>query len=365
MYDIKSVLVELAEQGSLPDWLIRSGIRQLLKTRLKQVATGDCEINAALRQQFIEAMNKAPIAPLQEIANEQHYEVPSEFYALILGNHHKYSCCYWKNDSCSLEEAEADSLRMTCERAQVGNNMDILELGCGWGSLSLWIASHYPDCRITAVSNSRSQREFIEARARLDKLDNLVVITCDMNEYVADRQYDRVISIEMFEHMRNYHELLARINGWLESDGKFFMHIFCHRSTPYSYEVRDSFDWMSKYFFTGGIMPSDDLPKHFQDHLRCSSHWRWNGQHYAKTLEAWLENMDERQSAIIEILAHIYGADHSRRWWMRWRIFFIACAELFAYNNGQEWWVSHYLFEKREQQELPDQYTNFDEAHAA
>ena len=225
--------------------------------------------------------------------------------------------------------------------------MDILELGCGWGSLTLCMARTFPDSRITAVSNSRTQRDCITRMARQQNLHNVEVITCDMNDFSNSKQYDRIVSVEMFEHMRNYRALLERVSDWLKPGGRFFMHIFCHRDAPYAFEERDATDWMSRHFFSGGMMPSDDLPLYFQDHLQIVRQWRWDGRHYEKTANAWLQNMDRMKPVLLPLFQRTYGQDSAGQWWMRWRMFFMACAELFGYADGQQWWVSHYLFEKR------------------
>jgi cyclopropane-fatty-acyl-phospholipid synthase len=224
--------------------------------------------------------------------------------------------------------------------------MDILELGCGWGSLTLWMAAQYPASRIVAVSNSQQQRHFIEAQAQHIGLGNIEVITCDMNDFSIAERFDRVVSVEMFEHMRNYQRLFARVADWLKPGGRFFLHIFCHRSVPYAFIDQGPGDWMSRHFFTGGMMPSDDLPLHFQSHMQLLQQWRWNGRHYHDTANAWLDNMDRRREQVWPLLEDVYGEKYTQQWWMRWRMFFMACAELFGYEDGQRWWVSHYLFEK-------------------
>jgi cyclopropane-fatty-acyl-phospholipid synthase len=291
-------------------------------------------------------MDLAPVAPLPQLANEQHYEVPTAFFLKVLGKTRKYSCCHWDEGVTNLDMAEQEALRITCEHASLQDGMDILELGCGWGSLTLRMAKQYPHSRITAVSNSSSQREHIMLQALAQRLANIEVITCDMNSYMAQRAYDRVVSVEMFEHMRNYRLLFERISSWLKPGGRFFMHIFCHRDIPYAFEDQNATDWMSRHFFSGGMMPSSDLPLYFQDHLRIRQHWHWSGLHYEKTANAWLRNMDANRAAIWPILEQTYGADCARQWWMRWRMFFMACAELFACDNGQQWHVGHYLFDK-------------------
>lgn len=335
----------LAERGCLSDSIIRAGIRQLLKKRLNEIEAADCERGQARLMAFITAMQQAEIAPLPALANAQHYEVPAEFYHYCLGQHRKYSSCYWNKQTATLDAAESLALAETAAHAQLEDGLSILELGCGWGSLSLWMAEHFPNAKITGVSNSNSQREYILAQASERGLCNLTIVTADMNVFETDARFDRIVSVEMFEHMRNYQALYARVAQWLKPGGLFFKHIFVHRDTPYAFEVHSEEDWMSQYFFSGGMMPSDDLPHYFQQDLRLIQQWRWDGTHYAKTANAWLKNMDQHQADLTPVLQQTYGQD-AELWRQRWRIFFMACAELFGYNKGQTWWVSHYLFEK-------------------
>jgi cyclopropane-fatty-acyl-phospholipid synthase len=282
-------------------------------------------------------LRDGPVAPVPEKANEQHYEVPAEFFLGALGRHLKYSSAYWPVGVESLDEAEATMLALTCERADLQDGQEILELGCGWGSLTLWMAEHYPNARITAVSNSASQREFILGRAP----GNVEVITADMNEFDVDRKFDRVVSVEMFEHMRNYDELFRRVARWLKEDGKLFVHVFCHKEHAYPFETEGDDNWMGRYFFTGGQMPSFDLFRSVQDSLALEEAWEVNGTHYGKTSEAWLENLDARRDAVLPVLERTYGRKEAARWFHRWRLFFLACAELFAFRSGKEWVVSH------------------------
>jgi cyclopropane-fatty-acyl-phospholipid synthase len=333
--------------GFVPDSVIRVGIRRLMKQRLEEIHAHDCERAAELTADFVRMMDASEVAPVPHLANEQHYEIPADFYAHTLGRHRKYSSCWWPEGVDNLDDAEAAALRATCERAGLEDGMDILELGCGWGSLTLWMAEHYPRSTVTAVSNSGSQRDYILAEADERGLSNVGVLTRDMNDFELEQRFHRVVSVEMFEHMRNYRLLFERVANWLHDDGRFFMHIFCHRSTPYEFVDRGPGDWMSRHFFSGGIMPSDDLPHRFQDHLVLEDRWRWAGGHYEKTANAWLANMDARRAEVMPVLARTYGEDEAQRWWMRWRIFFMACAELFGYDDGQEWWVGHYLFRRR------------------
>jgi cyclopropane-fatty-acyl-phospholipid synthase len=339
--------ISWTEQGLVPDVVIRTGIRRLLKERLAEINADDIERVAADTAKFVAMMDAGPVAPLPEKANEQHYEVPSAFFGHALGKHRKYSSCYWDANTTSLDEAEAAALAITCERAELADGQHILELGCGWGSLSLFMAARYPNARITAVSNSNSQREYILGQAAQRGLRNLAVITCDMNDFDIAERFDRIVSVEMFEHMRNYRKLFARLHGWLAPQGKFFMHIFAHRSTPYEFVDQGASDWMSRHFFSGGIMPSNDLPLYFQDHLQLKQRWMWSGTHYEKTANAWLANMDANRDAVLPLFAQTYGAASAEQWFHRWRIFFMACAELWGYRNGQEWFVAHYLFERR------------------
>jgi cyclopropane-fatty-acyl-phospholipid synthase len=338
--------INWVEQGLVPDAVIRTGIRRLCEQRLNEIAAGNCETAALTAEAFVRSMDNSDIAPLPHLANEQHYEVPAEFFALALGPHRKYSSAWWPGSTTTLAKAEAMALAASCEHAALADGQAILELGCGWGSLTLWMARHYPNSRITAVSNSHSQRAWILGEAKRRGLSNIEVVTADMNHYSAEQRYDRVVSVEMFEHMRNWRALFARVHDWLQPGGRFFMHVFCHRSTPYAFVDSGPSDWMGRHFFSGGMMPSDELALRFQDHLRLMQRWRWDGRHYEKTANAWLASVDARRAEALEVLAATYGAANAPQWLQRWRIFFMACAELFGYHDGQEWWVSHYLFER-------------------
>jgi cyclopropane-fatty-acyl-phospholipid synthase len=335
------------EQGLVPDSVVRLGIRRLLKERLAEMHANDAEAAEEATQAFIAAMRAAPIALVPEKANEQHYEVPAAFFARVLGPHRKYSSCHWGEGVADLAQAEAGALAITCERAGLMDGQEVLELGCGWGSLSLWMADHYRNSQITAVSNSHSQRHYIEREARARGLFNLRVVTCDVNEFETEAaRYDRVVSVEMFEHLRNWPHIFARVAGWLKPGGRFFMHVFATRGAPYAFVERDASDWMSRHFFSGGMMPSDDLALNFQDDLRLERRWRWDGTHYQQTAEAWLRNMDAARDELMPLMVDTYGGD-AQTWWQRWRLFFMSVAELFGYDGGQQWWVSHYLFSGR------------------
>jgi len=339
-------LINLAEKGLLPDFIVRYGIRTLLTKRLKSLIHTDQHINKNNKDLFVKAMDEAPIALVPELANEQHYEIPSDFYRLCLGRNKKYSSCFWDKTTHNLDQAEDLALQITCEHAELADGMNILELGCGWGSLSLWMAEKFPNASITSVSNSSSQKDYIMHEANSRNIKNLQVITCDMNDFQTQEIFDRVVSVEMIEHMRNHRKLFNLIASWLKPGGLFFMHIFVHKSQPYLFEVQDDDDWMSQYFFSGGMMPSEDLPLMVQDNLMIKDQWQWSGQNYEKTANAWLENIDRNHDQAMKVLEEIYGKDSAVKWMNRWRIFFMACAELWGYSNGEEWLVSHYLFKK-------------------
>ena len=338
--------INWTESGLVPDSVIRSGVRRLLEAKRADIQADDIEVAAETLNDFVEMMRQSPIALVPDLANEQHYEVPAEFFEQVLGEHRKYSCAYWPEGVSTLDEAERAALSVTVERAGIEDGMRILDLGCGWGSVSLWIAERFPQSSVVSVSNSRSQKAYIEARASERGLDSIEVITCDMNDFDADSKFDRIVSVEMFEHMRNYEELFRRIHGWLVPGGRFFMHIFTHRSTPYEYIDKGPSDWMTRFFFSGGIMPAAALPARFADHLSIEEQWAWNGSHYARTCRAWLRLIDANKNDVMPILAQTYGDDQAGRWFMRWRIFFMACEELFRYRSGREWFVSHYRFKR-------------------
>ena len=341
-----SLLIMLAAKKLIPDFMIRRGIRILLKKRIQSLVSNNPEKNIQDKIQFIEDMNFSSIAEVPELANEQHYEIPAEFYNYCLGKHKKYSSCYWNEKTKNLNEAELLSLQLTSKHAKLTNGLNILELGCGWGSLTLWMAKQYPKSKITAVSNSSSQKLHILEQAKKRKLKNISVITEDMNTFNPKGYYDRVVSVEMIEHMRNHKKLFQKIASWLKPEGLFFMHIFVHKTQPYLFEVQESDDWMSQYFFSGGMMPSEDLPLFFQNDLKIIDQWSWSGFHYEMTANAWLKNIDLNKNKVMPVLKDIYGKNDSKKWFQRWRIFFMSCAELWGYEDGKEWKVVHYLFKK-------------------
>ncbi len=339
-------VIDWCERGWVPDPLMRLGMRRLMAARLQTERHGSLASRQDRYTAMLDELRASPIALSTATANEQHYEVTAEFFQRVLGRHLKYSACYWPAGVVDLDRAEAAMLALTCQRAALADARRILELGCGWGSLTLWMAEHYPHASITAVSNSSGQKSFIDAQAQRRGLDNVEVITADMNVFQAPGTYDRVVSIEMFEHMRNYQELMARIARWLEPQGKLFVHIFCHRELMYPFVDQGKADWMARNFFTDGLMPAAGTLAHFQDDLALQAQWWVDGVHYARTANAWLAKLDQDRSAVIQALQATYGAQ-SELWMRRWRMFFMACAELFGYRQGCEWLVAHYLFGKR------------------
>lgn len=340
-------LIDLCERGLVPDALTRYGIRRLCAQRLRDEHADDA---VAAWEQFrrrLDELRQSPLAIETDAANRQHYEVPARFFELCLGKRLKYSSCYYARGDETLDQAEEAMLALYGERAELADGQSVLELGCGWGSLTLWMAERFPRSRITGVSNSISQREHILAQARARGLDNVEILTRDVNHLSLERRFDRVVSIEMFEHLRNYAHLFRNIAGWLETDGRLFVHVFCHRELMYPFETEGDDNWMGRYFFTGGLMPAADTFLHFQQDLVLQQQWRLSGVHYQKTSNHWLANQDARREEVMEVLTRAYGGAEARRWHQRWRMFWMACAELFGYRDGQEWLVAHYRFGKR------------------
>lgn len=344
-----STFIKAMENGHIPDAAIRFGIRKLCKERLDQLETGSLEKNMEKIEAHRRELLTMPLAIHTKAANEQHYEVPSEYFVECLGKNLKYSSCYWPRPNMTLEEAEEEALRISCERAEIQDGMRILELGCGWGSLTLYMAKKFPKSQIVAVSNSSTQKLHIDSQAKARGLNNVMVLTRDVSQLeslaLEFPSFDRVMTIEMMEHFKNYEILLSKISDVLSPGGKLFVHIFTHKTFCYHFETEGDDNWMGKYFFTGGQMPSHFLLPMFQKHLKLNRTWMWDGTHYEKTLEAWLVRMDEKKEKLMPLFEKTYGKE-ATQWWNRWRVFYMACAELFAYDGGKEWGVSHYLFEK-------------------
>jgi cyclopropane-fatty-acyl-phospholipid synthase len=337
-------LIGLAERGLIPDALLRHGIRGQCRDRLRTELAGGPEAQAERFRTRIEELRSSPVAIHTDAANAQHYELPPAFFNLCLGKRLKYSCAYYPRGDETLDQAEEAMLALYGERAELADGQRILELGCGWGSLTLWMAERYPNARITAVSNSRPQREHIEAQCRARGLDNVRILTCDVNRLQLDEAaFDRCVSIEMFEHMRNYETLLGNVSRWLAPGGKLFVHIFVHRTLMYPFETEGENNWMGRHFFTGGLMPAADTLLCFQRDLRIEQRWLVEGRHYEQTSNHWLQNQDRNRDAVMAVLREAYG-ELAPLWFQRWRMFWMACAELFGYDGGREWMVAHYRF---------------------
>jgi cyclopropane-fatty-acyl-phospholipid synthase len=339
---------KILENGLLPDWAIKLGIRQLVKQRSHEIAKQFKSDPKAQLRNFAEKLRSMHIAISTDKANEQHYEVPEEFYKLCLGEHLKYSCCLFENTD-ELNKAEKIMLDLYIKRADIRNGQKVLDMGCGWGSFTLYAAKKFENTSFIAFSNSQSQKKYIESEAKRLGLNNVVVKKGNIAEYDFDKnQFDRIVSIEMLEHVKNYSAIFRKLSDWLKDDGKLFVHVFTHTLGAYHFEVKDNSDWMSKYFFSGGMMPADRLFFEFQDDLKIENHWTVDGTHYEKTAYAWLKNMDQNKDKIIKVFAYAYGENEKKKWWNYWRIFFMSCSVLWGYKEGKEWFVSHYLFKKQQ-----------------
>jgi cyclopropane-fatty-acyl-phospholipid synthase len=336
-----SRIIGSAERVPLPDLIIRAAILRLCSRTATRLASGNAESDAS----FADEMAARAIAEDTDEANAQHCDVPAAFFARVLGPNRKYSSCFYKEPKSTLQEAEEEALRQTVGHADLADGQSILELGCGWGSLSLWMARQFPNSQITALSNSHSQRIYIEGEAETRGLKNLRVITQDMNVFNPERQFDRVVSVELFERMTNWRELMTRVKSWLVPDGRFFMHIFTHRSGAYLFDRADGEDWVARHFFTGGVMPSHHLIRQYADLFEVEKEWRWSGAHYQRTALDWLGNFDSHRDEIEGIVRSVYGRD-TALWMRRWRRFFLATAGLFGYADGSEWGVSHFRMKK-------------------
>lgn len=337
----------MISKGVVPDFLIRKGINSFLKKRLVDEYGNQFDEAERRRHNLVNELKESPVAIETDKANDQHYMVPPEFFLNSLGSRLKYSCGHW-DKAKNLDEAELEMLELTIERAGIQDGDKILELGHGWGAITLFMAEKFPNSDIIAVSNSKFQGDFILDRAKEKGLTNITIKTADVANLDMSEKFDRVISIEMFEHMRNYKELLKRISTWLNPEGTLFVHIFVHKEISYKFEVVDETDWMSKYFFSGGIMPSEHLLYYFKDDMQVDQHWRVNGTHYGKTARGWLDKMDSNKDKIMKIFKDHYPKGEAGKWFNYWRIFFMSCEELWNYKDGSEWFVGHYLLKKRD-----------------
>ena len=333
----------LLARGLIPDWILRRGVRSQGKERLNMMNKVD---STKEYSKFINEASTGNIAVNTDDANNQHYEVDSEFFKYCLGKNLKYSCCFWDENTLDLDAAEDNMLEIYSQRAQITDGMSILDIGCGWGSLSLFLAQKYPKSEITGVSNSSSQKIFIDSVASERNISNLNIITRDINDFRAEEKYDRILSIEMFEHTKNTKKLMNLINDWLNPNGLFFMHVFAHKENPYYFDRDQKNAWMAKYFFTGGMMPNHNLFKDLKSNLEYQKSWILSGEHYERTSNAWLDKMDQNKSKILSLFERSNGSSVAKRKFHFWRLFYIACAEIFGYDNGNEWVVSHHLFKK-------------------
>lgn len=336
-----SAVSNAVERMPLPDSIARAGIALLVGRTSRRLRDRDPSAERA----FGAAMAAYPVALHPDDANAQHYELPPVFFSLVLGPRRKYSCCLF-DGATTLAAAEDHALAETACHAALEDGQRVLELGCGWGSLTLWMAEHYPRTEIVAVSNSRPQRGYIEEEAARRGLRNVRVLTADMNTFDADARFDRVVSVEMFEHMSNWPLLLKRVRGWLKPGGQVFLHVFNHRKTPYRFDRSNKADWIAQHFFTGGIMPSHGLIRNLDVPFSVTAEWRWSGEHYRRTAECWLENYDANAEQIGGLLRGVYGED-AALWGRRWRLFFLATAGLFGACGGTEWGISHYALRPR------------------